>query len=64
MGILHIDADEKTIERIVDFLQKLPEKSIRYSKEERITKNPDRAFQALKLKTKGVKFDREAAHER
>jgi len=62
MGVLYIDADEKTIQRIVTFLQQMPEKNIKYHRER--DGNNERKFNALKLATKNMNFDREEAHER
>lgn len=66
MQTIRLDTNNNNIfNTIMDFLNNLPQNEFKVKIENRSTKTvKKRKLNAISLKTKGFKFDREEAHER
>ena len=66
MQTIRLDINNNTIfNTIMDFLNNLPQNELKVKVEKNPTNNTNhRKLNAISLKTKGFKFDREESHER
>ncbi len=64
MKTIRLDVEDSIFDNVMYFLNNLPKKDIKLNIENTKDSNKKNKLNAISIKTKGFKFDREEAHAR
>ena len=64
MKTIRLDVDDSIFDKIMYFLDHLPKQDIKVNVEDDRNNTKHKKLNAISIKTKGFKFDREEAHVR
>ena len=64
MKTIRLDVDESIFDKVMYFLNHLPKKDVKVNIEDDWKKKNHKKLNAISIKTKGFKFDREEAYVR
>jgi len=64
MKTIRLDVDDSIFDKVMYFLNHLPKKDVRLNIEDHQKDKKQIRLNAISIKTKGYKFDREEAHAR
>lgn len=64
MKTIRLDIDDNIFEKVMYFLNLLPEKDVKINIEDDQKERNRKKLNAISIKTKGFKFDRDEAHVR
>lgn len=64
MKTIRLDVADSIFDNVMYFLNNLPKKDVKLNIEDNQKDKKEKKFNAISLKTKGFRFDREEAHGR
>jgi len=64
MKTIRLDVEDNIFDKVMFFLNNLPKKDIKLNIEDNNVIKKSKKLNAISIKTKGFKFDREKVHER